>query len=99
MSTGTTEDQKIMDWTVEEYCRDLDCWLKEFAHMNLARWKLAQNTLISVLVAVLALEAGADPTVAVGVIAVINGISFADLAAVWNNPGSQMNSSDDDKQQ
>lgn len=51
--------------------------------MNLARWKIIQNTAISLLVAVLALEAGADPTAAVAVIALINGLSIADLAAVW----------------
>lgn len=72
-----------MDTTVEEYCRGLDEWLRGFKGMNLARWKLLQNTAISILVGVLALEAGADPTVSVVIIAVINGISIADLATIW----------------
>lgn len=58
--------------------------------MNLARWKLVQNTLISVLVALLALEAGADPTAAVGVIAIINGLSLADLATIFGGGAPPM---------
>lgn len=94
MSTKDKQKQ-IMDATTEEYYRDLDQWLRRFKFMNLARWKLVQNTLISAMVVILSLEAGADPTIAIGVIAVINGISFADLAAVWNNPTSPQNSDDE----
>lgn len=81
------ENQQVdlMDQTTEEYYRELDAWFRRFKFMNLARWKLVQNTAISVLVAVLALEAGADANVALAVIALINGISFADLATVWGN--------------
>lgn len=77
------QSANIMDVTVEDYYRDLDEWLRRFSHMNLARWKILQNTGISLLVAYLAVEAGADPTVAIGVIALINGISFVDLASIW----------------
>lgn len=85
----------MMDASTEEFYHDFDQWLQRFKHMNLARWKLAQNSLISILVFLLAWQAGADPTVAVGVIAVINGISFADLAAVWNNPQTQTQQDDE----
>lgn len=74
---------EIMDVTVEDYCRGLDQWLRRYRGMNLARWKLLQNTAISVLVGILALEAGADPTVSVVIIALINGISIAELATIW----------------
>ena len=84
---STKQEQQIdMDDSVAEFYHGFDQWLRRFSHMNLARWKLLQQTAISALVAYLALEAGADPTVALGVIAVVNGIQFADLAAVWNNP-------------
>jgi hypothetical protein len=73
----------IMDVSVEDYYSDLDDWLRRFSHMNLARWKLAQNSLISFLVFLLAWQAGADPTAALAVIALINGLSFGDLAAIW----------------
>lgn len=75
----------VMDVTVEDYYAGLDEWLREIKYMNLARWKIIQNTLISVLVAYLAVAAGADPTAAIAVIALINGISIADLATVWGN--------------
>lgn len=77
------ESISLMDITVEDYCRGLDKWLRGFKGMNLARWKLLQNTAISTLVGILALEAGADPTISVIIIAVINGISIADLATIW----------------
>lgn len=75
-----------MNDSVSEFYCGLDRWLRRFSYMNLARWKLIQQTAISALVVVLALRAGADPTVALGVLAILNGISFADLVAVWNNP-------------
>lgn len=86
MATEQQQQQIDMDDSVAEFYHGFDQWLQRFSHMNLARWKILQNSGISLLVAYLALEAGADPTVAIGTIAVINGISFADLAAVWNNP-------------
>lgn len=73
----------LMDVSVGDYYRDLDAWLKRFSHMNLVRWKILKNVGISLLVAYLAVEAGADANVALAVIALVNGISFADLAAVW----------------
>jgi DUF2075 family protein len=73
----------IMDVSVEDYYSDLDEWLRRFSHMNLARWKILQNTAISILVFLLAWQAGADPTAALAVIALINGLSFGDLAAIW----------------
>lgn len=80
-----TNNQRIdiMDVSVEEFYSDFDAWLQRYSHMNLARWKLLQQTAISLLVAVLAIEAGADPTVSVAVIALINGLSFADIASIW----------------
>lgn len=84
----STKKQRInlMDVSVAEFYDRFDQWLRRFSYMNLARWKILQQTAISLLVGYLAIEAGADPTVAVGVIAIVNGISFAELAAVWNNP-------------
>lgn len=94
---STKEDAVgVMDTSTEEFYQNFDQTLRRFKHMNLARWKLAQNSLISILVFLLAWKTGADPTVSVGVIAVINGISFADLAAVWNNPQTQSPQQDDE---
>lgn len=95
------ENQQVdlMDQTTEEYYRELDWWLRGFSHMNLARWKLVQNSLISILVAVLALEAGADATVAIGVIALINGISFADLATIWGDRKPPVDEPSDEEKQ
>lgn len=81
MSPTTME---LMNVPTGEYYRSLDRWLRGFKHMSLTRWKLAQNALISILVTYLALETSADPTIAIAVIALINGISLADLAALWN---------------
>lgn len=78
-----SESVTLMEITVGDYYHGLDQWLRRFRGMNLARWKLLQNTAISLLVAWLVLEAGADLTVSVIVIAVINGISIADLASIW----------------
>lgn len=75
---------ELMNVPTGEYYRSLDRWLRGFRGMSLTRWKLAQNALISILVTYLAVETSADPTIAVAVIALINGISFADLAALWN---------------
>lgn len=83
---STKKQRNLTDVSVAEFYHDFDQWLRRFSHMNLARWKIIQQTIISIIVAYLALEAGADPTVALGVIAVTNGIQFSDLIAVWNNP-------------
>lgn len=72
-----------MDASVEEYERDLDQWLRRFKGMNLARWKILKNSFISVLVFLLAWQAGADPTAALAVIALVNGISIAEVATIW----------------
>lgn len=72
-----------MDVSHDSYYQFFDRWLRSFSHMNLARWKLVQNTLISLFVLILAVKAGADPTMALVVIALINGLSVADLAALW----------------
>lgn len=55
--------------------------------MNLARWKLVQNTAISLLVFLLAWQAGAEPTITVLIIAFLNGISLIDLLALWSGSG------------
>lgn len=73
----------LMNITVEDYYCGLDQWLRRYKGMNLARWKLVQTTIISILVGYLALEAGSDPTVSVMIIALINGISIAELATLW----------------
>lgn len=88
----------LMDETVEDYYSDLDECLRRIRYMNIARWKLAQQTAISLLIAALALEAGANPTVSVTVIAIINGISIADVAAIWGVPedSHQTDSVDDE---
>lgn len=78
----------IMDATVAEYYQILDENLRGIRGMNIARWQLMKQTAISILVAWFALEAGADPTFTVGVIAVINGLSIADLAAIWGQTPS-----------
>lgn len=83
MHTDRGDQIDIMDVTVEEYYQLLDERLRRIRGMNLARWQLLKQTAISVLVAWFALEAGADPTFTVGVIALINGLSIADLAAIW----------------
>lgn len=90
----------IMDATTEEYYRELDWWLRGFDHMNLARWKLVQNTFISLVIAIFAFYTGADPTFTVGVLALVNGVSFMDLASLWGNrqPPVDERSSKNDKQ-
>lgn len=95
------ENQQVdlMDQTTEEYYRELDWWLRGFNHMNLARWKLVQNTIISVLVGYLAVGAGADPTVTVVVIALINGISAADLATIWGDRKPPVDEPSDEEKQ
>lgn len=80
---ATKKSVTLMEISVEEFYSNLDQWLRRFSYMNLARWKLLQNSGISLLVAYLAIEAGADPTVAVAVIALINGISVVELASIW----------------
>lgn len=97
MSTSDTMED-VMDVTVEDHYRSLDQWLRRFKHMNLARWKILQQTVISILVGYLAIGAGADPTIAIGVIAVINGISFADLATVWNSATPKQNQDDEKRE-
>lgn len=90
----------IMDATTEEYYCELDAWLRRFKFMNLARWKLVQNTFISLVIAVFAFFTGADPTFTVGVLALVNGVSFMDLASLWSNrsPPVDEPSKNDDKQ-
>lgn len=83
MSTKTTSVD-LMDVSVEEYERNLDQWLRGFRGMNLARWKILKNAFISVLVFLLAWQAGADPTAALAVIALVNGVSLAELATIWS---------------
>lgn len=96
----------IMDATTEEYYRELDWWLRGFSYMNLARWKIVQNTFISMVIAVFAFYTGAEPTFTVGVLALVNGVSFMDLASLWGNrqppvdeSRSQDKATDDSKKQ
>lgn len=77
------ERLKITSCTIAEFYAELDCRLRRLKYMNLKRWKIIQNLIISGLVTWLAIEAGADPNVTIIIIALINGVSMADIAALW----------------
>lgn len=86
MSTQRHDEppKNLRSMTVAEYNQTLNDSLGRFKGMNLAAWKLLQSTVISMMVFWLALETKADPTIAIVVIAGINGAIMSDLAALWD---------------
>lgn len=78
----------LHDETVAHYIR-LDQWSKRHG-MTLKQVKIAKNTILSICILAFAwvsVNNGADPnltfTLAIGIVALLNGVDLAELWAVW----------------
>jgi hypothetical protein len=83
--------------------RTLDTRLRRIAHMDLRRWKLIRNTVLSIAIfgfAAWAIMEGAPtgPTAlfALLIVATLNGIDMAELAAVYAEVKTGQSPRDDD---
>lgn len=69
----------------------LDDYLRRFPGMNLKKYKIIKNGILSIMLVgfgTIAISQGADPTVVSGsiiaLVAVLNGIEFSELFAVYS---------------